>query len=218
MALNAPQTTDVPESGLGPVGAPSNEAEAVLLRRLRANEDAAFEDLVRLAGWRMLSLARRMLPCEQDAQDAVQEAFLSAFKAIDRFDGRSALTTWLHRITANVCLMKLRSARRRPEKRMEDLLPRFMEDGHQKTPAKPWKPESGSGIEQEELRQLVRAKIDELPDPYREVLIVRQIEEIDTEEAARLLGLNPAAVKSRLHRARQALRELLAPYFAEDQT
>lgn len=217
MALNALSAAEDPEARVRPPDPSPSAADAALLQRLRAGEDAAFEELMRLAGWRMLSVARRMLTCEQDAQDAVQDAFLGAFKSIEQFDGRSALTTWLHRITVNACLMKLRSSRRRPEKRIEDLLPRFLDDGHQQIPTRSWKPESAAGIEQDELRALVRAKIDELPEPYREVLIVRQIEEIDTEEAARLLGLSPAAVKSRLHRARQALRELLAPHFAEDQ-
>jgi RNA polymerase sigma-70 factor, ECF subfamily len=189
--------------------------ESTLLSRLRAGEDAAFDELVELAGGRMLAVARRMLGREEDAQDAVQEAFLSAFKSLGQFDGRSQLATWLHRICVNCCLMKLRSQRRRPERAIEDLLPGFMEDGHQERPSIPWKPIASSGIEQEELRDLVRAKIAELPEPYREVLQLRDIEELSTEETARLLTLTPAAVKTRLHRARQALKTLLDPCLTE---
>lgn len=194
---------------------PSPESQAQLLERLRAGEDAAFDELVRLAGGRLLAVARRMLGREEDAQDAVQEAFLSAFKALDRFDGRSQLTTWLHRICVNVCLMKLRSQRRRPERSMDDLLPKFLEDGHQRDPAGAWKPVGDSGIERQELRDLVRVKIEELPEPYREVLLLRDIEELDTEETARMLDMTVSAVKTRLHRARQALKALLDPSFAE---
>lgn len=189
--------------------------ETELLDRLRAGDVGAFEDLVRLAGGRMLAVARRMMAREEDAQDAVQDAFLSALKSLDRFDGRSQLTTWLHRITVNACLMKLRTQRRRPEAAIEDLLPAFAEDGHARVPATAWKPEAGSGIEGAETRALVRAKIAELPEQYRTVLVLRDLEELSTEEAAQVLGISENAVKTRLHRARQALRTLLDPHFRE---
>ncbi len=188
--------------------------EAALLARLRAGEDTAFDELVELAGGRMVAVARRFLQREDDAEDAVQEAFLSAFRSLDSFDGRSRLTTWLHRITVNACLMKLRSRRRRPETSLEGLLPRFREDGHQENPTRPWNSSERSGIEDAELHALVRAGIAELPEQYRVVLLLRDIEELDTEETAALLQTTPSAVKTRLHRARQALRTLLEPYFA----
>ncbi len=191
------------------------DAQAALVARLLAGEEAAFDELFRASGGRFLAVARRMMPREEDAQDAVQEAFLSAFKSLAGFDGRSQLTTWLHRICVNACLMKLRSQRRRPERTIESLLPEFLEDGHQKHDSRPWKPIEESGIEQQELRELVRAKIQELPEPFREVLMLRDIEQLDTDETAGLLGLTAAAVKTRLHRARQALRGLLDPCFAE---
>ena len=83
--------------------------EAAMLARLRSKDEAAFDELVDAAAGRMLAVARKMMPTEADAEDAVQDAFLSAFKSLDRFDGRSKLTTWLHQITVNACLMKLRS-------------------------------------------------------------------------------------------------------------
>ncbi len=187
-----------------------------LTARLRAGEEAAFEELVRLAGPRLLAVARRMLDREEDAQDAVQEAFLSAFRSLDRFDERSRLTTWLHRIVVNACLMRLRAQRRRPERSIEDLLPEFLPDGHQKNPSRSWKPAESAGIERDEVRALVRDKIEELPEPYRMILILRDIEELDTDETAAVLAISPAAVKTRLHRARQALRALLDPHFVED--
>jgi RNA polymerase sigma-70 factor, ECF subfamily len=190
-------------------------AESGLLTGLRAGDPAAAERLVRLAGGRMLAVARRMLSKEEDAQDAVQEAFLSAFKSLDRFDGRALLTTWLHRITVNVCLMKLRSQRRRPERSIDDLLPAFEADGHQRKESQPWKPADTGGIQSRETRDLVRSKIDELPEQYRIVLVLRDVEELSTEEAAEVLGMTANAVKTRLHRARQALRELLDPYFSQ---
>ncbi|MBX9737195.1 MAG: sigma-70 family RNA polymerase sigma factor, partial [Phycisphaerales bacterium] len=168
-------------------------AEETLLARLRAGEDAAFDELVVLSGGRMLAVARRMMPREEDAADAVQDAFLSAFKSLSKFDGRSRLTTWLHRITVNACLMKLRSQRRRPERMIEDLLPTFAEDGHQRNSSKPWNPPALAGIQARETRTLVRAKIDELPEQYREVLMLRDIEQLSTEETAEALEMTVSA-------------------------
>lgn len=198
--------------------AQSGDDEARLIEGLRAGDPAAFDELVNLAGGRMLAVARRMLRREEDAQDAVQEAFLSAYKALDRFDGRSRLTTWLHRITINACLMRLRTLRRKPERSIEGLLPQFLPDGHQQTSSRRWKPELSAGIEAEETRALVRAKIDELPEDYRVVLLLRDIEGLDTEQTAVMLNVTTAAVKTRLHRARQALRGLLDPHFQESTT
>jgi RNA polymerase sigma-70 factor (ECF subfamily) len=196
--------------------APNTVDQGSLVAALKAGDNAAFEELMRTGLPPMLAVARRMLGREDDAQDAVQDAFLSALKAINDFDGRSQVTTWLHRIVINACLMKLRSQRRRPERAIGDLLPHFADDGHQKQPSRSWKPQPSAGIERTELRSLVRSKIDELPEPHREVLMLRDIEELDTDETATLLGLTPAAVKTRLHRARQALRTLLDPYFVEE--
>jgi RNA polymerase sigma-70 factor (ECF subfamily) len=194
--------------------APWATSEARLIEQLRGGDNAAYDELVRVAGGRMLAVARRMMSREEDAQDAVQEAFLSAFKNLGRFDGRSQLTTWLHRITVNACLMKLRSQRRRPERAIEDFLPTFVEDGHQTRESTPWKPNVADGIEGRETRDLVRAKINELPEGYRIVLMLRDIEELSTEDTANALGMTENAVKTRLHRARQALRTLLDPHFA----
>lgn len=190
--------------------------DAKLLARLRAREEAAFDELVDAAAGRLLSVARKMMPTEADAEDAVQDALLSAFRSLDRFDGRSKLTTWLHQITVNACLMKLRSKRRRPEKSMDALLPEFVSDGHQKTPQKPWHADGPAGIEQAELRALVRSRIEELPEQYRVVLVLRDVEGLDTEETAAVLGVTLDTVRTRLHRARQALKTLLDPYFVED--
>ena len=184
-----------------------------LLRGLRAGEDEAFATLVRAHSGRMLAVARRFLSNEEDARDAVQDAFLSAFRAIDRFEGDAKLSTWLHRIVVNACLMKLRTRRRRPEGKIEELLPRFLEDGHQAEPAGQWQRGADALIESAENRELIRAAIDELPENYRTVLLLRDIEEYDTEQTARELGMTAAAVKTRLHRARQALRSQLDGHF-----
>ena len=197
------------------VEAPSAPGEEKLLERLLAGEEQAYEELVRGYGGRLLAVARRFLPVEEDARDAVQDAFLSAFRSIHRFQGNAQLSTWLHRIVVNASLMKLRTRRRKPEQSIEELLPGYLEDGHFERPASPWRTEGLDPAEQDELRDLVLRSIHSLPEGHRNVLLLRDIENLDTEEAAQLLRISPGAVKTRLHRARQALRELLEPHLRE---
>ncbi len=182
--------------------------EAGLLESLRAGDNGAYERLIRATGGHMLAVARRFLGNEEDARDAVQEAYLSAFKALPRFQAGSKLSTWLHRITVNACLMRLRTRRRRPEQSIEPLMPTFHTDGRRRGAVPAWEV-SEERRDSEELRELVRAKINLLPDDYRVVLLLRDIEGMETGEAARVLGVSVAATKTRLHRARQALRTLL---------
>lgn len=190
--------------------------EAELVAQLQAGSDSAFEVLVRAYGGRMLAVSRRMLGSEEDAQDAVQEAFLSALKAIGQFERQSKLGTWLHRIVVNVALMKLRSRRRKPGALIDDLPPKFLDDGHQAQPAVDWRDTADVALLKSETRALVRQCIQQLPEIYRTVLILRDIEELDTDESARLLGVTVAVVKTRLHRARLALRTLLDQHFRGD--
>ena len=180
-----------------------------LLARLRRGEDEAFEQLVRQHTGRLLSVARHLLGNEHDAQDAVQDAFLSAFKAIGQFTGTAKLSTWLHRIVVNAALMKLRSRRRKHEESIEDLLPQFDAEGEWSSQVAPWEIASDTLLQQQETRALVRRGINRLPDTYRTVLLLRDIEDLSTEEVAEALGVTPNAVKIRLHRARQALRTML---------
>lgn len=205
----------VRSAGAGFSAFPSREdsEEAELVASLRAGDDAAYERLVRLHGGRMLAIAQRFFGHGEDALDAVQDAFISAFRAIGRFEGHAKLSTWLHQITVNAALMKLRTQRRRPEDPIEDLLPAWMEDGHYVTPPSEWNEPGDAAFEREETRVFVRKCIEELPERYRTVLLLRDIEELDTEETARLLGITENAVKTRLHRARQALRSLLDSRF-----
>jgi RNA polymerase sigma-70 factor (ECF subfamily) len=187
-------------------GPPGEDRE--LLARLRAGEAAAYEDLVRRCAPRMLAVATRLLRSEADGADAVQDAFVSAFRGLGSFAGQSSLATWLHRIVINSCLMKLRSRSRRRDIPLDDLLPGLDEAGL--GPAAPSRQEQAyTALERSETRARVRRCIDELPEGYRAVVLLRDIEELDTDETARQLGMTAGAVKTRLHRARQALRVLL---------
>ena len=190
--------------------------EQALLRGLRERRADAFETLVRTYTPRLLAVARRMMPTDEDARDVVQDAFLNAFRSIDRFEGQSKVSTWLHRIVVNAALMKLRTRRRKPEESLEPLLPSFKESGGHMDKFTQWDEAADQLAEREETRQVVRDAILSLPDTYREVLILRDIEEMSTDETARSLDITPNAVKIRLHRARLALRTLLDPHLRRD--
>jgi len=189
------------------------ESDASLLSRLRSGEPQAFEMLVRTHTPRLLAVTRRLLRNEEDAKDAVQEAFLNAFRSLGSFEGASRVSTWLHRIAVNAALTKLRSQRRKPEDSIEGLLPAFLKDGHHALHPPEWRDSADVLLERREDREFIRACIDELPESYRTVLILRDVEELDPEETARALAVTENVVKVRLHRARQALRSLLEPRF-----
>ena len=189
--------------------------EAVLIARLKANDPAACEHLVRTYGGKMLSVARRFLKCEEDANDAVQDAFISAFRFIGGFEGQSKLGTWLHRIVVTTCLMRIRTDKRHVS--IEPVLPTYDESGHRTRRIEPWGAGALDHAMTTETRAHVRACIEQLPPRYREVVLLRDIEEVDTEETAKLLNCTPGNVKTRLHRARQALRTLLEPAMSREQ-
>lgn len=200
-----------PADGVEPI---EDRDEAGLLARIKLGEPAACELLVQRQGGRMLAVARRFLRSEHDCYDAVQDAFLSAFRAVHGFEGNATLGTWLHRIVVNACLMKLR---RRPPSHtvsIDELLPTFDQTGHQAREVSRWNELPPERLIADEMRTQVRDCIDRLPEPYRVVVLLRDIEELDTTETATLLGISTDVVKTRLHRARQALRSLLEPLMA----
>ena len=184
----------------------SRGRDALLVARLQGGDETAFEELIRAHGGRLLSVARRFLGHSEDAQDVVQETFIKASKAIHTFEERAQLQTWLHRIVVNTALMKLRERRRKPEDSIDDLLPTFSLDGHQTVESREW---SDAVFERKETAATVRKAIAMLPDQYRTVLVLRDLEERNTAETAQILGTTTTVVKVRLHRARQALRTLL---------
>lgn len=193
-------------------------AEAEILEGIRAGRDEAFDLLVRWQCGRMYAVARRIVRDDADAQDAVQEAFTMAFKAIDQFDGRAKLSTWLHRIVVNAALMKLRKQRRLREVSMDDTLPSYDGEGHRRNVGPAWEQTPDDGALESERERLVHEAIAQLPDSHRQIILLRDIEQYDTEQTAEMLGIRPGAVKTRLHRARQALRELLDPYMSGEVT
>ena len=204
-------TNPIITSSVADRAAGSISDETVLLRRLQSGDSAAFEQLVKEHGGRMLATARRFFGNDQDAADAVQDAFISAFKAIKTFEGGSQLATWLHRIVVNSCLMRNRSRDRHPTVAIESLLPQFDSTGHHAHRVLAFRDSPFEKLASDETRQQVRQCIGQLPTPFREIIVLRDIEDFDTETTAQLLDVSIAVVKTRLHRARQALRTLLEP-------
>lgn len=176
---------------------------------IRAGEAAAFETLVRRDTPRLLAVARRILNNDDDAREAVQQGFIAAYRGRQQFHGDSRPSTWIHRIVVNKALDVLRARQRRPEDSIDDLLPRFLPNGHHTESFATW-PEFESDIDRERMAELVRDAISSLPESFRLVLLLRDIEEMSTEETAQALNITPNAVKLRLHRARMALRTLLS--------
>jgi RNA polymerase sigma-70 factor, ECF subfamily len=188
--------------------------EKALLAALRAGHEWAFETMIRVFGGRLLAVARRFTRNDEDARDVVQSAYLSAFRGLNEFEGACQLSTWLHRIVVNTALMQLRSRRRKPEDSIDVLLPAFQEDGHHVEQFSDWSAPADQLLERKQTRATVRACIEQLPENYRAVLMLRDIEELSTQEVAGILTMTPTAVKVRLHRARQALSTLLRQEYA----
>ena len=193
-------------------GAGGDPADVVDDKRLVADHVAgdpeAFATLVRRHQDRLWAVALRTLGDREEAADALQDALVAAFKGARSYRGDAAVTTWLHRIVVNAALMKTRSRKRRPETSIDDLLPRFDMEGEW-APGTVMPAQPHELLEQRQTRQLVRGCIDQLPERYRTVLLMRDIEELTNEEIADLIDSTPNAVKIRVHRARQALRTLL---------
>ena len=187
--------------------------DANLIERLKQGDQAAYAELVEENAGRIYRLALRMMGNEHDAEDVLQETFLNAFNAIDRFEGRSSLSTWLYRIASNAALMRLR--KKEPDQVSVDepvesddgeLIPRQLFDFC-------CLPEND--LLQAEARVEMRRAIEELNPTLRSVFVLRDIEGLSTQEAAEALDLSISAVKSRLMRARLKLREDLSTYFAQ---
>jgi RNA polymerase sigma-70 factor (ECF subfamily) len=193
---------------VGDFAAPTDES---LLEGLRAGDDASYEALVRTWCGPMLTVARRILGDEQDAMDCVQDAFLQVFRNVAGFEGRSSLGTWLHRIVANAALSKLRKRNRGEEELSAELLAKFDSTGHRMGRQERGTSSAGDLIDRAETREFVQRQIALLPEQYRVVLVLRDIDGYDTAEAAEMLEITETALKVRLHRARAALKKLIEP-------
>jgi RNA polymerase sigma-70 factor (ECF subfamily) len=196
-----------------PSPAQSALSEAALIARLRARDAGALEILMERHASRVFRVAYGITRSEADAEEVVQDVFLSLFEKIGAFEERAALGTWLYRVTTNAALLRRRGKRLELEVSLEDQLPAFREDGHRAGERSfllaDWSASVEDAMLVDETHARVRRAIDMLPPHYRAVVLLRDIEELSNEETAEILGEPVSSVKSRLHRARMALREQL---------
>lgn len=186
-------------------------AELELVERLRKGDVTALEALMERYAPRVWRLAYGITRNEADAEEVVQDVFLNLFRKIGAFEHRAALGTWIYRIAANAALIKRRGKRFEREVALEEQLPKFLDDGH-RAGDRAWVLADWSRTPEEELltaetRAVLNRAINALPEHYRAVLVLRDVEGLGNEEVAEALEESVASVKSRLHRARMALRE-----------
>src|SRR5262245_18443373 len=164
---------------------------------------------------RVYHLARRMLGNDADAEDVTQDVLLQVVRKLDTFRGEAALPTWLHRVTVNAALAHRGKRARWQEREHADQLDRVFEDGHPAASARPWSVEPDQAVLDQETQQLIERAIAKLPETYRDVYVLADVEGLPNQEIGELLNLSLPAVKSRLHRARLLMRNALAPHFEE---
>lgn len=187
------------------------DEELSLVEACKAGDAAAFEQLVKRHSARVFSIAQHITHHREDAEDVVQDAFLKAFRNLDQFRGNSQFSTWLIRITVNESLMKLRKQRRHAEVSLEGYLQ--TDDSPVAFQLEDWAPNPEELYRESELRAILKSELQELSTSLRVVFVLRDIQELSTEETAEVLQLTPVAVKARLWRARLRLRERLTRHF-----
>lgn len=174
------------------------------------------EQIFREYSPRVYTLARRLLGNDADAEDVTQEVFVQVLRKLATFRGEAAFPTWLHRVTVNAALAFRRKRALREDHRVSyDPLTDFQADGNHRAPVRRWEPPPDEVAVEHETHRLIEAAIDRLPEIYRDVYVLADVEEVSSADIAQMLGLSVAAVKSRLHRARLLMRHALAPYFEE---
>jgi len=190
-----------------------HDADRRMLERIRAGDKSACAECIEQHSDEVYRLALRLTGHESEAEDVMQETFLSAFKAIDSFEGRSSLSTWLYRIATNTALMRTR--RVQPIMISVDDPDQFGDDLPMPRPLFDWCCLPERDFETAETRAELERTIGDLPDKLKAVFVLRELEGLSTEETAETLDLSVDVVKTRLHRARLWLRERLSPYFTE---
>jgi RNA polymerase sigma-70 factor (ECF subfamily) len=164
---------------------------------------------------RVYNLARRMLGRDADAEDVTQDVLLQVVRHLDQFRGEAAFPTWLHRVTVNAALAHRRKRAQQEEKQTADPLENFSEEDFHRGPVRRWVVGPEENLLNQETQELIEAAIARLPEIFRDVFVLADVENLPNAEIAQLLGTSISAVKSRLHRARQLMRNALAPHFEE---
>ncbi len=194
--------------------APAVVSDEDLVARARTQDFAAFEELVDRYEDKIFRLAFRFVRNETEAKEIVQDTFLLVWRKLDTFKGDSQFGSWLYRVATNTALMRLRAQRRHPEISTEELPVDYL-DNYGQLPAagENWAKRPDDELQSDELRRRIQKAVDELPEIYRTVFLIRDVEGLSTEETAEVLEISIPTVKTRLHRARLALRDAITRYF-----
>ena len=189
--------------------------EEQLVKDLQAGKTESFERLATLFQKKIYALSFNLTRNAMDSEDVTQEVLLILFKKIHTFQGKSAFSSWVYRITLNATYMKLRSRKKDQSISIEELLPSFNGSGFQQEKIQDWSENTESLLFDNETRETIQKAVDLLPDKEKIVFLLRDVEGLSTEKVGEILELTVPAVKSRLHRARLFLRKKLANYFEE---
>tara|TARA_Y100000294_G_scaffold53552_1_gene50487 strand:+ start:120 stop:749 length:630 start_codon:yes stop_codon:yes gene_type:complete len=189
--------------------------EEQLVKDLQAGKTESFERLATLFQKKIYALSFNLTRNAMDSEDVTQEVLLTLFKKIHTFQGKSAFSSWVYRITLNATYMKLRSRKKDQSISIEELLPSFNGSGFQQEKIQDWSENTESLLFDNETRETIQKAVDLLPDKEKVVFLLRDVEGLSTEKVSEILELTIPAVKSRLHRARLFLRKKLANYFEE---
>jgi RNA polymerase sigma-70 factor (ECF subfamily) len=194
-----------------PAALPSDEE---LVTRARARDFGAFEKLLDRYEDKIFRLAYRFVRNETEAKEVLQDTFLTVWRKLDTFKGDAQFGSWLYRVATNAALMRLRAQRRHPEVSTEDLPIGYLDNYGQLPPViENWARRPDDELQSGELRRHIEAAVDKLPEIYRTVFLIRDVEGLSTEETAEVLQISVPTVKTRLHRARIALRDAITRYF-----
>ena len=193
----------------------NREIEEALVKDFQAGNLDAYDKIVELYQKRIYALSFNLMRNQMDAQDVAQEVLLTLFKKIHTFQGKSAFSSWVYRITLNSSYMKLRSKKKEPKISIDELLPSFNSTGFQQEKVQDWSENTESLLFTNETREIINKAVGLLPEKEKVVFLLRDVEGLSTEKVSEVLDLTIPAVKSRLHRARLFLRKKLSGYFEE---
>jgi RNA polymerase sigma-70 factor (ECF subfamily) len=193
---------------------PAVDLDAPLVNQTRGGDASAFEELMRRYEEKVYRLAIGMTKNREDALDAVQDTFLNVYRKIDTFKGESAFSTWLYKIALNSVYMKLRSRSRHGRTEPLEDLEGILDPAKVRIlmPSRGWTEKADDALLRKELSGILREAVDALPEEYRAIFTLREVEELSNQQVADILGLSLAATKTRLHRARLFLRQRLSRY------
>jgi len=187
--------------------------DLMLIQKIRKGDQIAFEQLIEKYETKVFHLAMRFTKNEEDAEEVIQDVFMTLHRKLELFQGKSAFSSWLYRIVVNAAFMKLRKRRQQPAVLLEDLAPHTREkaldgDSYQENHVETF-------TQNEELKNILLSAVNRLPEQYRSVFVMRDVNGFSNQETSEVLGLSVPAIKSRLHRSRLMLRKKLIRYYLE---